>query len=103
MISNKQNDGLAMGAPMSAILAEVFIQYLEQTKVIEILKEHHIVNCFRYVAGILIVYNTQITNIDDTLTDFNTVHPQIEFTIKKERQHTNLFRSNHTQKFMPSI
>jgi hypothetical protein len=28
----KQNQGLVMGAPTSAILAETFIQYLEHTK-----------------------------------------------------------------------
>jgi hypothetical protein len=51
----KQNDGLAMRAPMSAVIpAEVFIQYLEHTKIIEILKEY-IIDCFQYVDDILIV------------------------------------------------
>jgi hypothetical protein len=35
----KQNDGLAMGAPTSATLAEMFIQYLEHTVIIDILKD----------------------------------------------------------------
>jgi hypothetical protein len=64
-------------------MAEVFIQYLEHTKKIVILKEY-IFDYFRYVDAILIVYNAHITNVDDTLTDFNTIHPQIQFTIEKE-------------------
>jgi coproporphyrinogen III oxidase-like Fe-S oxidoreductase len=35
----KQNDCLAMGVHASAILAEVFIQYIENTRIIKILKE----------------------------------------------------------------
>jgi hypothetical protein len=80
----KQNDGLALGAPTSAIIAEIFIQYLEHTKIIEVLEEHHIVDYYRYVDDILIVYNTHLTNINNTLTDFNTLHPQIEFTMETE-------------------
>jgi hypothetical protein len=34
----KQEDGLAMGVPTSAIPAEILIQYLEHTSIINILK-----------------------------------------------------------------
>jgi hypothetical protein len=80
----KQNDGLAMGAPTSAILSEIFIQYLQHTKIIRILNEHHIIDYYRYVDDILIVYDTRSTGIDNTLTDFNSIHPQVHFTIEKE-------------------
>lgn len=40
------------------------IQQSEQTKIIEILKEHHIVEYFRYVDNISIVYNMGTVNID---------------------------------------
>jgi hypothetical protein len=40
--SYKQNDGLAMEAPTSAILAEVFIQHLEHKTIIDILKKFQI-------------------------------------------------------------
>jgi hypothetical protein len=61
-----QQDGLAMGAPTSAIITEIFIQYLEHTKIIETLKKHHIIDYYRYVDDILIVYNAHSTNIDNT-------------------------------------
>jgi hypothetical protein len=61
----KQNDCLAMGAPTSAILDKVFIQYLEHTRIIDILKEFQIIDYHRYVDDILIIYitHTQQTSI----------------------------------------
>jgi hypothetical protein len=79
----KQNDGLAVGVPTSAILAKIFIQYLEHTKIIKILNEHHVIDYCRYVDDILIVYDARSTGIDNTSTDFNTIHPQVHFTIEK--------------------
>jgi hypothetical protein len=43
-----------MGAPTSAILAEIFIQYIEHSHIINILQRHHII-ITDYV--VLIVYN----------------------------------------------
>jgi hypothetical protein len=80
----KQNDGIAMGPPTYAILEEIFIQYLEHIKVIEVLNKHHTVDYYRYVEDILIVYNVHTTNIHDTLTDFNTIHSKIHFTMETE-------------------
>jgi hypothetical protein len=69
----KQNEGLAMGAPMSAILAETFIQHLEHTTIYPILNEHQIIDYYRYVDDILIIYNEQYTNIENTLDEFNNI------------------------------
>jgi hypothetical protein len=57
----KQTEGLAMGAPTSAILAEVYIQYIEHKKLYHILKKHQIPGCLRYVDDILIIYNQNET------------------------------------------
>jgi hypothetical protein len=73
----KQNDGLTMGAPTSAILAEIFLQYFEHKHVINILKKHHIIDYNRYVDDILIIYNENCTNLDNTLQEFNLLHPNI--------------------------
>jgi hypothetical protein len=37
----KHTDGLAMGAPTSAILAEIYIQNMEHTKIYDILKKNN--------------------------------------------------------------
>jgi hypothetical protein len=77
----KQNDRLAMGAPTSAILAETFIQYLEHTIIYQILRKHQIIDYYRYVDDILIIYNVQHTN---TLDKFNNIHQKIKFTMEQE-------------------
>jgi len=45
-----------MGAPTSSILSEIYLQYLENTEIFDILLKHHIIGYFRYVDDILIVY-----------------------------------------------
>jgi hypothetical protein len=67
-----------MGAPTSAILAEVFIQYLEHTTFVDILKKFQIIDYHRYEDDILIIYNSRTTNIN------NTLHPKIKFTMEEE-------------------
>jgi hypothetical protein len=62
-----RNKGLAMGAPTSAILVEIFIQHLEHNDIIRILRKHHIIDYYRYVDDILIINNEDHTNIEDTL------------------------------------
>jgi hypothetical protein len=79
-----QNEGLAMGAPTSAILAEIFIQYFEYNDIIQILQKHHIIDYCRYIDDILIIYNENYTNIQDTLNDFNSVHPNIQYTMETQ-------------------
>jgi hypothetical protein len=73
-----------MGAPTSAILAEMFIQHLEHTEIINILQESQIIDYHWYVDDILIIYNTHITNIDDILNKFNSIHHKIKFAIEIE-------------------
>jgi hypothetical protein len=76
----KQQDGLAMGAPTSAILPEIFIQYLEHNSILKVLQKHNIVDYYRYIDDILIIYNEKHTNINNTLNDFNKIHPNIQYT-----------------------
>jgi hypothetical protein len=84
----KQTEGLAMGAPTSAILAEVYIQFLEYTKIANILKKYQIVDYHRYLDDILIIYNAQRTNIHDTLDEFNAFNPKVKFTIEEQSDYT---------------
>jgi hypothetical protein len=73
-----------MGAPTSAILAETFIQYLEHIIIYQILKKHLIIDCYRCVDDILIIYNEQYTNIRNTLDEFSNIHHKIKFTMEQE-------------------
>jgi nucleoside-specific outer membrane channel protein Tsx len=73
-----------MGAPTSAILAEIFMQHHEHNHIVNILQKHNIIDYYRYVDDILIVYNEDNTNIDNTLIEFNSIHPNIQYTIEKQ-------------------
>jgi hypothetical protein len=61
-----------MRAPTFAVIAKTFIQYLEHTKIIEILIECDIIEYYKYLNDI--VYNTHTTNIDNIVTDLNSVY-----------------------------
>jgi hypothetical protein len=52
----KQEAGLAMGAPTSAILAETFTQHLEYTVISNNLNRNQMIDYYRYVDDILIIY-----------------------------------------------
>jgi hypothetical protein len=76
-----------MGAPTSSILSEIFLQFLEHSKICKILIENKIIAYFRYVDDILIIYDTHKTNIANVLDMFNNLHPKIKFTSELELDH----------------
>jgi hypothetical protein len=78
-------EGLAMGAPTSAILTETFIQHMEHKYLYPILKTQQIIAYYRYVDDILIIYDKNKTNIEETLNNFNNIQPSINFTMEKEQ------------------
>jgi hypothetical protein len=80
---HKQNNGLALGAT-SALLSETFMQHLKHTITVDLLKKFQITDYDRYVNDILILYKACTTNINNTLFEFNKVHPRIKFTIEEE-------------------
>jgi hypothetical protein len=74
-----------MGAPTSALLAEIFMQHMEHNHISSTLTKHNILDYHRYVDDILIIYNEECTDIVDTLKEFNSIHPNIPYNIEKER------------------
>jgi hypothetical protein len=79
-----QSEGLAKGAPSSAFLAEIYLQYLEHNQILNLLIKHKILSYHRHVDGILITYNVLNTDINKTLSDFNSLHNKIQFSIENE-------------------
>jgi hypothetical protein len=73
-----------MGAPTSALSAEIFLQYIEHKRIYTILHTKHIIGYYRYVDDILIIYHMNNTDVDITLTDFSNIHPKLQFTLEKE-------------------
>jgi hypothetical protein len=80
----QQSVGLAMGAPSSALLSEIYLQHLEHNQILDLLAKHKIISYHRYVEDILLVYNTPHTDIKKTLIEFNYIHHKIQFTIEEE-------------------
>jgi hypothetical protein len=85
---NTQNKGLAMGAPTSSVLSEIYLQYLEHTTIFDILMQHKITGYYKHVDDILLVYHIRQTNIDKVLNQFNKINKGIEFTLEQEQNNS---------------
>jgi hypothetical protein len=70
-----RKDGLAMGAPSSSIIGEMFLQHRENSHLARLTQKHTIVNYSRYVDDIFLIFDPNYTNIQAILNDFNAIHP----------------------------
>ena len=70
--------------PSSGIIAEIFLQRTENSRLAHLAQKHRIVNYFRYVDDILLIFDPNYTNIQAILNDFNTIHPKLHFTAQME-------------------
>jgi len=83
-----QKEGLAMGAPSSSILSEIFLQHAEHSHLPYLTQKHKIINYFRYVDDILLIYDSTQTNIQTILENFKSIYPNLTFT--GETEHENV-------------
>ena len=79
-----QRNGLAMGTPTSGLISEFLLQNLEHLHLAHISNKHKIINYLRYVDDILLIFDSNHTNIQNILDDFNTIHPNLKFTAETE-------------------
>ena len=77
----EQVHGLAMGSPLSPVLAQLFMENLEAGPIRDIIGPH--VKWFRYVDDTLVVLNRRQT-LDTLLVKLNGIHPKISFTMEEE-------------------
>lgn len=81
-----QNDGLAMGSPLSAILSEVFLQHHEDAMLDKLKKDHDIVFYTRYVDDILVMFNQKSDqDLEAMLELLNSHHNNLKFTSEFEK------------------
>lgn len=76
-----QTDGLAMGNPLSPILADIVMESLFDTKLNEISKAPTII--YKYVDDIFMAIPEKM--IDPLKAAFESFHPKIKFTVEKEK------------------
>jgi hypothetical protein len=74
-----------MGAPSSSTLCELYLQHLEHALIYDILIKQNITGYFRYVDDVLIVYDSDKTDISEVLNSFNTTSHPLNFTIEREQ------------------
>jgi hypothetical protein len=58
----QQTDSLAMASPSSAMLSEIFLQYVEFNFVISLSVKHKTLRYFFYVDDMLIIYDHHATD-----------------------------------------
>jgi len=93
-----QNKGLAMGNPTSSILSEVYLQYVENTTIYELLIRHKVEGYFRYVNDILVMYKEGNTNIHRLLEEFSNLATSMKFILEKEQNNRITFLDITTTK-----
>jgi hypothetical protein len=75
--------GLAMGAPTTSILSEIFLQFLENTRLYDILQTSKAEGYFIFVDDIY-VYKENKTHIYEILNRFNRAASGLSFTLELE-------------------
>jgi hypothetical protein len=95
----KPTTGVAMGSPLSSILAEIFLQDLKQNRLKHLLEDKKIVHYNRYVDDIFIIYDQRKITPQTILEDFNIQHKDLKFTINNEiKDQINYLDLNLTNK-----
>ena len=78
-----QDDDLGMEASTSSIFSEIYLQYLENTKITDILLKYQIIRYFQYVDDVPIVQKNEVTNIQEILDSFNNITPTVTFIMEE--------------------
>jgi hypothetical protein len=81
----------AMGAPSSGLIAEIFLQRIENLQLTRQTHKYKIINYCRYVDDIILIFDFNHSNIQEILDDFNSLHPKLQFTAETEKDHTSNF------------
>lgn len=74
-----QNEGLPMGSPLSPIIAEIYMNNLENKIVTEMDKEKKISNWIRYVDDILIIWEGSTEEFKNFTEQINKINKGIKF------------------------
>ena len=64
------------------------MQHIEHLHLAHLTHKHSIRNYCRYVDNILLIFDSNHTNIQTILDNFNALHPKLQCTAEAERDHT---------------
>jgi hypothetical protein len=82
-----QQDRLAMGAPSSGLITEIFLQYIEHRHITQLACTHKLINYWRYV-DILIAFDPDHSSLQAITYDFSNLHPNLQFTAEPKQDNT---------------
>jgi hypothetical protein len=80
----KPKTGVAMGSPLSGLLAKIFLQDLEQQRIKRALEGNNIIYYNRYVDDIFIIHNQTIITPYMITEHFNGQHKNLQFMLNEE-------------------
>lgn len=80
----KQQEGLAMGSPLSGILADIFLNHIEQQIIQQLRAIDDTIKWYRYVDDVILIYNSTKFNTQEILDIANRTHNKINFTKEDE-------------------
>ena len=87
--------GISMGSPLSNDITEIFLQHQEQTLLKHLMENKTIEYYTRYVDDILIIYNTDHTNMETICHYINSIKPDLTFTPTQQHNKTISFLDLH--------
>ncbi|CAF4448673.1 unnamed protein product [Rotaria sp. Silwood2] len=102
-----QHNGVAMGAPLAPIIADIFMSHLEES-VMDHLKQIGVCEWYRYVDDTFVLVEPT-TKVENVLEILNNFHPSITFTHQLEINGSLSFldvwvtRSPETKKFQTAV
>lgn len=87
----KQKDGLAMGSPLSGLLANIFINDLETSKIINKNNPFYknIIYWYRYIDDIICLFNGNEVEKEEFFNFLNTLSNKIKFTMENQNKQIN--------------
>jgi hypothetical protein len=87
-----------MGAPSSGLISELFLQQMEHVHLPRLSTKHKIIDYFRYMDDILLIFGSNHTDIQTVLNNVNAIHPKVKFTAElKTDTKIKLLRRNYSQ------
>jgi hypothetical protein len=86
-----QQDGLAMSVPSLGLIAVLFLQHLEHSHLTRIIQKHRLINYCWYIDDIFLIFDSEHTNTQKILEDFNSLQAKLHLTAEVEKDHAITF------------
>nr|XP_060617816.1 uncharacterized protein LOC132767173 [Anolis sagrei ordinatus] len=80
----EQKDGVAMGSPLSPVIANFYMEHFEEQALETATKKPTI--WFRYVDDTFTIWSHGEEELSRFLDHLNSIHPNIQFTMEKENE-----------------